>query len=174
VALDAKFVIDDSALKRQTWVEVKEEEKTELEKRAQNAGVNYVPLDGNIAVIAGGAGLAMATMDLVSYFNAKAASFVDTGGGISSKNMAEALRISLANPEVEGVVINVFGGINDCMIMATGIAEVVDNDNPKAKIVVKMRGHSQEEGWEILEKRNIPVIKFGTSEEAMQTLLNLI
>lgn len=174
VALDAKFVIDDSALKRQTWVEVKEEEKTELEKRAKNAGVNYVSLDGTIAVIAGGAGLAMATMDLVSYFKAKPASFVDTGGGINSKNMAEALRISLSKPEVEGVVINVFGGINDCKIMAEGIAEVIDHDSPRAKIVVKMRGHSQEEGWEILEKRNIPVIKFGTSEEAIQMLLNLL
>jgi succinyl-CoA synthetase beta subunit len=173
LALDAKVVIDDSALKRQNLVSPQDERTSELETRAKKIDVNYVPLDGNIAVIAGGAGLAMATMDLVSYFKAKPASFLDTGGGISSENMAEALRISLATPGVSAVVINVFGGINNCEVMAKGIANVLDIDNPSAKIVVKMRGHSQDEGWKILEDRKVPLIKFGTSEEAVQLAVEL-
>ncbi|MHB1651313.1 MAG: ADP-forming succinate--CoA ligase subunit beta [Desulfitobacteriaceae bacterium] len=174
LALDAKAVIDDAALKRQSRFKSKMEKCSLLEERARKIGVNYVPLAGNIAVIAGGAGLAMATMDLVSHFQGKPASFLDTGGGISSERMAEALRISLATPGVEGVIINVFGGINNCQIMAKGIAEVIDEDQPSAQIVVKMRGHSQDEGWKILEERNVSIIKFGTSEEAVQSLLTRV
>lgn len=174
LALDAKVVIDDSALKRQEQVQPVPVELTPLEVRAAKIGVTYVPLDGNIAVIAGGAGLALATMDLVSHFGGRPASFLDTGGGISSERMAEALRISLATPGVEGVIINVFGGINNCETMAVGIAEVIDQDRPKAKIVVKMRGHSQEEGWKLLEERHVPLVKYGTSEEAVQTLIHAV
>jgi succinyl-CoA synthetase beta subunit len=113
-------------------------------------------------------------MDLVSHFGGRPASFLDTGGGISSERMAEALRISLATPGVEGVMINVFGGINNCEIMAVGIATVIDQDRPVAKIMVKMRGHSQDEGWKILEARQVPVVKFGTSEEAVQLLIQAV
>jgi succinyl-CoA synthetase beta subunit len=172
-AVDAKVVIDDSALKRQPGFTLREEKGSELEERAKQISVNYVSLEGTIAVIAGGAGLAMATMDLVSHYNAKPACFLDTGGGISSERMAEALRISLAAPGVKAVVINVFGGINNCEVMAKGIAEVIDRDRPVPGIVVKMRGHSQDEGWKILEDRKIPLIKFGTSEEAVQMAVNL-
>lgn len=173
LALDAKVVIDDSALKRQTKFTLKEEIGSELEERAKQIGVNYVTLNGNIAVIAGGAGLAMATMDLVSHFNGRPASFLDTGGGISSDRMAEAVRISLATPGVKALVINVFGGINNCEVMAKGIATVIDNDRPSASIVVKMRGHSQDEGWQILEARKVPLIKYGTSEEAVKLAVSL-
>lgn len=169
MVLDSKVVLDDAALGRQQGLSRKEEEKeAELEKRAQAVKVNYVPLDGEVAVIAGGAGLAMATMDLVQFLGGRPASFLDTGGGISAERMAEALRISLATPGVRAVVINVFGGINNCEIMAKGISEVIDQDQPAATIVVKMRGHSQDEGWKMLEDRNVPLIKFGTSDEAVQ------
>jgi succinyl-CoA synthetase beta subunit len=174
LALDSKVVIDDSALKRQPRFKPEIEELTELEERARKINVAYVPLDGKIAVIAGGAGLALATMDLVSHFGGKPASFLDTGGGISSDRMAEALRISVALPGVKGVIINVFGGINNCETMAKGIAEVIDNDKLSATIVVKMRGHSQDEGWKILEDRSIPLVKYGTSEEAVQALINIV
>ena len=174
IALDSKVVIDDSALKRQPLFIKKEEQLSPIEERAKKVKVNYVTLDGYIAVIAGGAGLAMATMDLVSHFGGKPASFLDTGGGISSDRMAEALRISLETKGVKGVIINVFGGINDCEMIAKGIAEVIDRDQPTVPIVVKMRGHAQDEGWKILEDRNIPIIKFGTSEEAIRLLLNTV
>lgn len=171
IALDAKAVIDDSALKRQQLEQTDSVPTNDLERRAQAIRVNYVTLDGEVAIIAGGAGLAMATMDMVNYQNSKAASFLDLGGGISAENMAEALRISYATGGVRGVVINIFGGINNCHEVAKGIAEVLDKDKPTARLVVKMRGHSQDEGWALLEERNIPIVKYGTTREAVQTLL---
>lgn len=171
IALDAKAVIDDAALRRRNMVQTDSVPVTDLEKRAAAIGVNYVTLDGSVAVIAGGAGLAMATMDMVNHCGAKPASFLDTGGGISSDNMAEALRISLATPGVEGVVVNIFGGINNCLDVARGIRAVLDEDGPEKKLVVKMRGHSQDEGWALLEERNVPLVKYGTTREAVRLLL---
>ena len=171
IALDAKSVIDDSALKRQNLVQTDSVPANDLERRAQDIRVNYVTLDGHVAIIAGGAGLAMATMDMVNFQNSKAASFMDLGGGISADNMAEALRISLATKGVRGVVINIFGGINNCHEISKGIVEVIDKDKPAAAIVVKMRGHSQDQGWALLEERNIPIVKYGTTRDAVQTLL---
>jgi succinyl-CoA synthetase beta subunit len=173
LALDAKVVIDDSALPRQELAP-KFEGNSPLEIRARKVGLNYVQLDGNIAVVGSGAGLAMATMDLVSHFKAKPACFVDTGGGISAEKMAEAVRIALATPGVKGLLVNAFGGINNCAWMARGISCVIDEDKPKVKIVVKMRGHSQDEGWKMLEDRNIPIIKFGTTEEAVEQIVRLV
>ena len=171
IALDAKAVIDDSALTRQKLVQTDQVPTNDLERRAKAIRVNYVALDGEIAIIAGGAGLAMATMDKVNNLGSKSASFMDLGGGISTENMKEALRISLATKGVRGVVINVFGGINNCYDVGKGIVDVLDQDNPSAKIVVKMRGHSQDEGWALLEERSIPIVKYGSTHDAVQTLL---
>jgi len=173
VAIDSKMVIDDSALARQHIVP-RFEAGTPLESRARTGGLNYVQLEGNIAVLGSGAGLAMATMDLISHYGAKPACFLDTGGGISSEKMAEALRICLATPGVKGVLVNAFGGINNCEWMGRGIANVIDADKPTTKILVKMRGHSQDEGWKLLEDRNIPIVKFGTTEEAVQQIVELV
>ncbi len=170
IALDAKAVIDDAGLKRQGMKQTDSVPVTDLEKRAAAIGVNYVALDGKVAVIAGGAGLGMASMDLVNDCGCGAACFLDTGGGISSANTAEALRVCLATPGVQGVLINIFGGINNCEEVARGIAAVVDEDKPKAVIVAKMRGHSQDEGWALLEARKIPIVKHGTTEEAVRLL----
>jgi len=174
IALDAKAVIDDSALKRQSVVKTGNMALPELEMRAAAAGVNYVRLEGNVAVIASGAGLAMASMDIVNACGCRTASFLDTGGGITSANMAEALRVALATPGVEGVLINIFAGINNCAEVARGIALVVDEDNPTAALAVRMRGHSQEEGWALLEARGIPVIRHGATEEAVRQLAALL
>lgn len=171
LALDAKAVIDDAALKRQKLIQTDTVPANELERRAAGIGVNYVTLEGDVAVIAGGAGLGMATVDMVNYCGGRPASFLDTGGGISSDNMAEALRISIATPGVRGVVINIFGGINNCAEVARGIARVLDEDVPAVKISVKMRGNSQDEGWALLEERHVPIVKYGTTEEAVQTLI---
>ncbi|MDR2743962.1 MAG: acetate--CoA ligase family protein [Desulfovibrio sp.] len=170
IALDAKAVLDDSALKRQKRAQTDCVPVTDAERRAAAIGVNFVTLDGDVAVIAGGAGLAMATMDMVEYCGGRTASFLDTGGGISSENMAEALRLSCANPEVRGVVINIFGGMNDCAEVAKGISQALDNDMPAVSLVVKLRGHSQDEAWALLENRKLPVIKYGTTEDAVRTL----
>ena len=171
IALDAKAVIDDSALKRQNLEQTDTVPENDLECRAAAIRVNYVTLDGDVAIIAGGAGLAMATMDMVNFLGGKSASFLDLGGGVSSETMAEALRISYATKGVRGVVINIFGGINNCFEVAKGIVAVLDEDKPDAKLVVKMRGHSQDEGWALLDARNVPIVKYGTTRDAVQTLL---
>jgi succinyl-CoA synthetase beta subunit len=174
LALDAKAVMDDSALARQRRVQTDGAPVTEAERRAAAIKVNFVGMEGNVAVIAGGAGLAMATMDMVARCGAKPACFLDTGGGISGANMAEALRICCSYPGVRGVVVNIFGGINNCAEVAAGIAAVVDAEPDMPPLVVKMRGHSQDEGWAMLEERKVPLVKYGATEDAVRSLCGLL
>ncbi len=177
IAADAKFDVDDSALYRLAEVRSfhrgKEDIENPLEQAATDAGVSYVSLGhGNIGLIAGGAGVGMATMDMVFEYGGEPVNFLDLGGSATPKKTADALKIVLSTPGVEGVFINVFGGINNCEEMAQGISDVIDELNPSQQITVKMRGHSQDEGWAILEAKNIPLIKFGTTEEGVKLLLD--
>lgn len=177
IAADAKFEIDDSALYRvqeaKTFHRGTEDIEDPLEAAATDAGVSYVRLgEGNIGLIAGGAGVGMATMDMVFEYGGEPVNFLDLGGSATPKKTADALKIVLSTPGVEGVFVNVFGGINNCEEMAQGISDVIDELNPEQQITVKMRGHSQDEGWAILEAKNIPLIKFGTTEEGVQLLLD--
>jgi succinyl-CoA synthetase beta subunit len=174
-AADAKFELDDSALKRTKVVEMfvrKEEEMGPLEKEAQREGIAYVRMSGgNIGLISGGAGLGMATMDMISIHGGRPANFLDLGGDATEEKTAAALRIVLKTPGVEGILMNAFGGINNCERMAKGIVRVVDELQPRHAMVVKMRGHSQDEGWALLESRQIPIVKLGTTEEAVLLLI---
>ena len=174
-AADAKVEIDDSALFRLTGVsnfERNRETMDPLEAEAKAAGVSYVRMNkGNIGLIAGGAGLGMATMDMISAHGGAPANFLDLGGDATPTKTAMALRIVLKTAGVEGVLINAFGGINNCEAMARGIIQVIEELNPPQAIVVKMRGHSQEEGWALLEAKDIPIVKFGTTQEAAILLL---
>jgi succinyl-CoA synthetase beta subunit len=148
-----------------------DEALTDLELEAKQHGLSYVELsDGNIGLIAGGAGLGMASMDMIAAHGGKPANFLDLGGDATREKSADALRIVLKTPGVDGVFINVFGGINNCEQIALGLTDVIDHVKPEKTIVVKMRGHSQEEGWALLESRNIPFVKFGTTEEAVVLL----
>jgi succinyl-CoA synthetase beta subunit len=175
LAADSKVEIDDSALFRIKAVqgfERKTEISDPLEAEAKSLGISYVGMGkGNIGLIAGGAGLGMASMDMISAHGGVPANFLDLGGDATMEKTADALRVVLKTPGVEGVFINLFGGINNCEQMAKGIAQVIDELQPTQAIVVKMRGHSQDEGWAILESKNIPIIKFGTTEEAVILLL---
>lgn len=175
VAADSKIEVDDNALFRVKAVagfKREDEVMDPLEAEAKSKGISYVGMGyGNIGLIAGGAGLGMASMDMISAHGGTPANFLDLGGDATMEKTAEALRIVLKTPGVQGVFINLFGGINNCEQMAKGIAMVMDELDPTQAIVVKMRGHSQEEGWAILESRNIPVIKLGTTEEAVLLLL---
>jgi len=176
VAADAKLVIDDAALFRHPELARESAPVADpLEAMARQARLAYVPLPGgNVGVIAGGAGLALATMDTVFALGARPANFLDVGGGVSQEGMAAALRVVARTPGVEGIVINVFGGINNCEVMARGIAQVLDEDGLSVPLVVKMRGHSQEEGWAILAERGVEVVKYGTTGEAVARLLELM
>ncbi|GAW92249.1 ADP-forming succinate--CoA ligase subunit beta [Calderihabitans maritimus] len=175
IAADAKIEIDDAALFRLQALnnfKRRDEILDPLEAEAKAVGVSYVRLGkGNIGLIAGGAGLGMASMDMIAAHGGAPANFLDLGGDATMEKTAAALRIVLKTPGVEGVLINLFGGINNCEKMAMGISQVINEVNPPQAIVVKMRGHSQDEGWAILEKNNIPIIKYGTTEEAVILLL---
>ncbi len=175
IAADSKIEIDDAGLSRVKNMDtVKREDETldPLEREARSAGVSYVGMGGgDIGLIAGGAGLGMASMDMIAAHGKKPANFLDLGGGATEEKTAAALRIVLKTPGVKGVLLNLFGGINNCEQMAKGIVRVVDEEKPNQVIVVKMRGHSQDEGWALLEERKIPIIKLGTTSEAV-ILLN--
>ncbi len=176
VAADAKLVIDDSALFRHKDLTPTETEpQGPLEKAAWKAGVAYVPLaGGEVGVIAGGAGLALATMDTISTLGSRPADFLDVGGGVSVDRMAASMRIVAGTPGVRGILVNVFGGINNCELMARGVLKALDEDHIEVPVVVKMRGHSQDEGWALLEAAGIDVIKKGTTEEAVRLIIQEI
>ena len=178
VAGDAKVEMDDGALPRQRVVlqELEEITKHPISELgvAQGARIAYEPLDGEIGILAGGAGLALATMDIVHLNGSTPADFLDFGGGGSAELIARALRMVLEQDTVRGVLMNAYGGINNCEVMAQGVVDVVNNDKPSLPIVVKIRGHFQEQGWALLEKNNIPVVKRGTTDEAVKLLLRLV
>ncbi len=178
LAADAKFELDPSAVFRfppGVPRQREAENQDPLELEAADNGLAYIRVNsGDIGIIAGGAGLSMASMDMVAAAGGRPANFLDLGGGASSDKTAAALRLVLKTPGVKGVMMNVFGGINNCEAMAKGIAEVVRSDKPQMPIVVKMRGYSQDEGWRILEEINIPLVKHGTTESAVELLMSKV
>ncbi|UCB48225.1 MAG: acetate--CoA ligase family protein [Deltaproteobacteria bacterium] len=175
IAADVKLIVDDAAMFRheelrayQGW------EKEALEAEASEIGVTYVSLDpaGAVGIIAGGAGLSMATIDAIADAKLTPSAFLDLGGGISETGMAESIRIMLRTGNLEGILVNVFGGINNCEVLARGIARVYKDIGPEVSLVVKMRGHSQEEGWRILDELGIHVVKQGTTDDAVRVLVD--
>jgi succinyl-CoA synthetase beta subunit len=176
IAIDAKLVIDDNALFRQDEYQLidRQEDKVEgINKNAKDADLIYVDLDddGNIGLIAGGAGIGMATMDTIRYYGGKPVNFLDLGGGVTSEKTKKAMELLLTNEKVEGVVVNIFGGINNCQVMAKGIKAAVEEFGQNQTVVVKSRGHSQEEGWAIYEELGIHQVKHGTTDDAVNLLL---
>ncbi len=175
IAADAKFEIDDASLFRNKTISQFKRGDTQtdpLEVAANIADVSYVQLNhGDIGVISGGAGLGMATVDMILALGGLPANFLDLGGDSTRPKTAAALRIVLQTPGVKSVLVNIFGGTNNCETIALGMSDVIDELCPTQRIVVKMRGHSQDEGWALLEERGIPVIKFGTTEDAIREVL---
>lgn len=177
LAADAKLIIDDDAsFRHHNLLIVPREENNPFEKSAKELSVSYVSLDseGSIGIIAGGAGLSMATMDAVYAIGSKPAAFIDLGGGISRERMKGALSLMANTQGLQGLIVNVFGGINNCLTMAQGLADFIDEEKPEFKIVVKMRGFEQEEGWSILEKYAIPTVKFETTDIAIRELMKAL
>jgi succinyl-CoA synthetase beta subunit len=174
-AADVKLIVDDAAMFRHEELKpYLEWEEGSLEAEASEIGVTYVPLDpeGTVGIIAGGAGLSMATIDAIADTKVAPSAFLDLGGGISETGMAKSIRIMLRTGNLEGVLVNVFGGINNCKVLARGIARVYENIGSDVSFVVKMRGHSQEEGWQILERLGIHVVKQGTTDDAVRVLVD--
>jgi succinyl-CoA synthetase beta subunit len=160
VALDAKVTIDDNALARQPRVaELKDQFPIDpVEKRARDAGLQYVKLEGRVGIIGNGAGLVMSTLDVVAQAGARAANFLDVGGGASADTMATSLEVILSDPAVRAVFINIFGGITRCDLVARGILEALDRVEADVPIVVRLDGTNAEEGRRILSQAAHPRI----------------
>jgi succinyl-CoA synthetase beta subunit len=152
-ALDAKINLDDNALYRhKDLMELRDlNEEDPLEVEASKFGLNYIKLDGNIACMVNGAGLAMATMDIIQYAGGMPANFLDVGGGASAEQVKNAFRILLSDAGVKAVLINIFGGILRCDTLATGVVAAARDLNIKAPIVVRMEGTNVELGRQILK-----------------------
>lgn len=168
VALDAKFSFDPNALFRHPQIEVlrDEDEEDPTEKEAKKYGLSYVKLDGNIGCMVNGAGLAMATMDIIQLYGAKPANFLDVGGGADQDKVKAAFKLILADPNVEAILINIFGGIMRCEIIAEGIVAAAKETNLSVPIVVRLQGTNKELGKEILSSSNLPIIAADNLEEA--------
>jgi succinyl-CoA synthetase beta subunit len=160
-ALDAKVTLDDNALYRhKDLLELRDlNEEDPLEVEASRFSLNYIKLDGNIACMVNGAGLAMATMDIVKYAGGSPANFLDVGGGANAEQIKNAFRILLSDPGVKAVLINIFGGILRCDVLATGVVNAARELNVKIPIVVRMEGTNVEKGQEILKQSglNFPI-----------------
>lgn len=146
-AVDAKLNVDDNALYRQKF-EPKEEEYTELERMARKAGLSYVSLEGDIAIIGCGAGLVMASLDIIQKCGGRPANFLDVGGGANAENMKQALEIVTKQKGLKSIFINIFGGITRCDQIAEGIVEF----SPEIPISVRMMGTNEEKGKSILKE----------------------
>jgi succinyl-CoA synthetase beta subunit len=160
VALDAKIGFDDSALFRHKDIlemrDITEEEALEVE--ASNYDLNYIKLDGNIGCMVNGAGLAMATMDIIKFYGGEPANFLDVGGGASQERVAAAFRILLSDPNVEGVLVNIFGGIVRCDMIAKGIIAAAKEVGLKVPLVVRLEGTNVDEGRRLLNESGIDLI----------------
>jgi succinyl-CoA synthetase beta subunit len=159
-ALDAKMNFDDNALYRHKDIkelrDLNEEDPLEIE--ASKFGLNYIKLDGNVACMVNGAGLAMATMDIIKLAGSSPANFLDVGGGASAEQVKNAFRILLSDKNVKAVLINIFGGIMRCDVVASGVVEAAKAIGVKVPIVVRLEGTNVEQGQEILRKSGLNFI----------------
>lgn len=176
LAIDAKLVIDDNSLYRQedyTLLPRTEQKKSQQELDAAAHDLTYIEVDpeGTIGTMAGGAGIGMATMDTIFHYGGRVNNFLDLGGGVTAEKTYQAMRILLQNEKTTHILINVFGGINNCADMAEGIARAYQELGIEKSVVVKSRGFNQEQGWEIYGKLGFPQTKYGTTDEAVQLLL---
>ena len=173
VCLDAKVSFDDSSLFRQSEVlamrDLHEEDPKEVE--ASRHGLSYIALDGNIACLVNGAGLAMATMDIIKHFGGNPANFLDVGGGANEDQVTEAFRIILSDPNVDGILVNIFGGIMSCRTIAAGIIGAAKSTDISVPLVVRLEGNQVEEGRKLLAESNLPITPADSLSEAAETIV---
>jgi succinyl-CoA synthetase beta subunit len=176
VTLDCKLEVDDNGLARQPELsQLYLASLSPRELRARELGVSFVPLEGDIGVITSGAGLGMATLDLLKRAGLSPANFLDTGGGISEELVKGALELVMEPPEVKGAIINLYGGINRMLEAAKGIVAALHNIKGDRPIVVKILGNQQEEAWALLEPEpNVYVIDVIQTETAVAKLAALV
>ncbi len=175
IALDAKVTLDDNAMFRHKEFlglrDLNEEEPLEIE--ASKFDLNYIKLDGNIACMVNGAGLAMATMDIIKLAGGEPANFLDVGGGASQERVEAAFRILLADPNVKAVLINIFGGIVRCDMVARGVVEAAKNLGIRVPVVVRLEGTNVEEGQRVIRESGLNFTVAKGMEDAAQKIVAL-
>jgi succinyl-CoA synthetase beta subunit len=159
LALDAKVNIEENALFRQAELQAMRDpsQEDEMERRAAEHDLNYVSLDGNIACMVNGAGLAMATMDLIKLHGGEPANFLDVGGGATPERVAAAFKLILSNPSVEAILVNIFGGIVRCDLIAEGIIQAVREVSVSVPVVVRLEGTNVEQGRKLLAESGLDI-----------------
>ncbi|OGQ77245.1 MAG: succinate--CoA ligase subunit beta [Deltaproteobacteria bacterium RIFCSPLOWO2_12_FULL_57_22] len=176
VALDAKMNFDNNALYRQpeiaTLRDLEEEDPKEVE--ASEFGLSYISLEGNIGCMVNGAGLAMATMDIIKLHGGEPANFLDVGGGATREKVAEAFKILLSDRRVEGVLVNIFGGIMRCDVIAQGVVEAAREIRIQVPLVVRLQGTNVELGEKILADSGLSIIPAETMAEAAEKIVKAV
>jgi len=170
LALDAKISFDDNALfRRRNVAELRDQSQADpREVKAAEHNLNYVALDGNIGCIVNGAGLAMATMDMIKYAGGSPANFLDVGGGASPERVAAAFRLILSDHNVRAILVNVFAGINRCDWVAEGVVRACHEIDVNVPLIVRLAGTNQEAGRDIIAKSGLPIIAAETLADAAQ------
>jgi succinyl-CoA synthetase beta subunit len=176
VCLDAKVNFDDNALYRHKDVvelrDLAEEDPTEVE--ASKYELSYIKLDGTIGCMVNGAGLAMATMDIIKLYGEEPANFLDVGGGANKEKVTAAFKIILSDPHVKGILVNIFGGIMRCDIIAEGIIAAAKEVSLSVPLVVRLEGTNVEQGKEILAKSGLPIVSGSDLADAAQKIVHAV
>lgn len=172
IALDAKFNFDDNALFRQSDIaEMRDEDEEDpLEREAAKFGLSYVKMDGNIGCMVNGAGLAMATMDIIKLYGGEPANFLDVGGGANKEKVTEAFKLILSDSNVEGILVNIFGGIMRCDIIAEGVISAAKEVSLGVPLVVRLEGTNVELGKKMLATSGLPIITADNLAEAAEKI----
>ena len=176
MAVDAKIGLDDNALYRHPEIQAMRDlgEEAPLEIEASKFNLNYIKLDGNIACLVNGAGLAMATMDIIQHYGGSPANFLDVGGGASKEQVSAAFRIILTDPHVQGILVNIFGGIMDCNVIATGIVAAVRETGLKLPLVVRLEGNNVQAGKKTLADSGLTIISGDSMADAAQKVVKAV
>jgi succinyl-CoA synthetase beta subunit len=173
LALDAKFNFDDNALYRHPEIaamrDIAEEDPREVE--ASKHGLNYIGLDGNIACLVNGAGLAMATMDIIKFYGGEPANFLDVGGGATEEQVTEAFKILIADKNVKAILVNIFGGIMKCDVIAQGIIDAAKSVKLSVPLVVRLEGTNVERGRQMLKESDLALIAADDLADAAQKVV---
>src|SRR5437773_5387545 len=176
VAVDAKMALDDNALYRHPEIQAMRDlnEEAPLEIEASKFNLNYIKLDGSIACLVNGAGLAMATMDIIQHYGGSPANFLDVGGGASQEQVSAAFKIILSDPHVQGILVNIFGGIMDCNVIATGIVAAVRETGLKLPLVVRLEGNNVQAGKRTLVESGLTIISGDSMADAAQKVVKAV
>lgn len=176
IILDAKCQVDDNAVFRQKrakeFFDYEEEDPKDL--RAKKQDLSYIAMDGNIACLVNGAGLAMATMDIIKSFGGEPANFLDVGGGATKEKVTEAFKIILSDSQVKGILVNIFGGIMKCDVIASGIVEATKELGLKVPLVVRLQGTNVDLGRKILADSGLKITPADTMDDAAKKIVALV